>query len=177
MENQRFPFCSTRSTQDGEEMRNTRTLRGQISATGGKGEKQLILNDQLINRGLRVTGFFVWPSIMDVNADETFNAILSYAPLANASVTMDAGDNTQIGWSFYSQTLAGAGTSAKTNSGFFNQLIDPDHIINRDLVISLRETTDNMVLNYLITCELMTLTDDQAIITIIKENSQAIQPV
>ena len=158
-------------------MRKTRTLRGQIQATGGKAEKQLILNDQLINRGLRVTGFFVWPSIMDVNADETFNAILSYSPLANASITMDAGDNRQIGWSFYSQTLAGAGTSAKTNSGFFNQLIDPDHVINRDLVISLRETTDAMILNYMVTCELMTLSNDEAIITIIKENSQAIDPV
>ena len=152
-----------------------RTLRGQIAATGGKAEQQLILNDQLINRGLRVTGFFVWPDRVETNAEQTFNAILSYAKLGNANVNMNAGDNTQLGWSFYSQSLPGSGTSAKSNSGFFNQLIDPDHIVNRDLFISLRETTDGLPLNYMVVCELLELTDDEAIVTIIKENSQSIE--
>ncbi len=152
-----------------------RTLRGQITAVGGKAQKQLILNDQLINRGLRVTGFFVWPDRVDTTAEQTFNAILSYAELSNALVVMDASDNTQLGWSFYSQSLPAAGTSAKSNSGFFNQLIDPDHIVNRDLFISLRESTDNQALNYMVVCEMVELDDNEAIITIIKENSQSVE--
>jgi len=152
-----------------------RTLRGQIIATGGKAEQQLILNDQLINRGLKVTGFFVWPDRIETTQPQTFNAILSYARLGNANVVMNAGDNTQLGWSFYSQSLPGLGTSGKSNSGFFNQLIDPDHIVNRDLFISLRESTDGLPLNYMVVCELLELTDDEAIITIIKENSQSIE--
>ena len=158
-----------------------RTLRGQITAISGKGEKNLILNDQLINRGLRVTGFFMWPQQVSTGQSRTCNAILSYAALESADVQMDAGDNTQFGWAFYSQSAGIAGSVpeypavAPAWSGFFNQLIDPDHIINRDLFISLRNSTD-ATYNYMVVCELMELTDDEAIITIIKENSQSIEP-
>jgi hypothetical protein len=158
-------------------MRKVRTLRGQITATGGKAQKQLILNDQLINRGLRVTGFFVWPTVCDRQSSRQFNAILSYAELGNADVLMDSGDNTQIGWSFQSNTTSSdIGTpnaAPPAFSGYFNQLIDPDHIINRDLFISLR-LSDNQTYNYLVVCELMDLTDSEAIITIVKENSQSL---
>ena len=157
-----------------------RTLRGQITGSGGKAEKNLILNDQLINRGLRVTGFFMWPEQVSTGQSRTCNAILSYAALGSATIQMDAGDNTQFGWAFYAQS-AGIGEQAPELpavapawSGFFNQLIDPDHIINRDLFISLRNSSD-ATYNYMVVCELMELTDDEAIITIIKENSQSIE--
>lgn len=164
-------------------MRSTgkvRTLRGQITAVGGKAEKNLILNDQLINSGLRVTGFFMWPDTVGTFSERTVNAILSYAALPSASTTMDAGDNTQLGWAFYAQAgfiAAGAPDVPPVNpsySGFFNQLIDPDHIVNRDLFISLRSSS-NATYNYMIVCEFLELTDDEAIVTIIKENSQSIE--
>jgi len=157
-----------------------RTLRGQITAAGGKAEKNLILNDQLINRGLRVTGFFMWPEFVSNGQSRTCNAILSYAALPAAGTVMDAGDNTQLGWAFYATAAEIAPTApdipavAPSYSGFFNQLIDPDHIINRDLFISLRNST-NATFNYLVVCEFMELTDDEAIVTIIKENSQSIE--
>jgi len=161
-------------------MRKVRTLRGQITAVGGKADKQLILNDQLINRGLRVTGFFVWPSIASATQDQNITAILSYAQLGSANVEMDAGDNTQLGWAFQMQTGAipsgGVPDPGRSpgSSGYFNQLIDPDHIINRDLFIALRSSNDRTY-NYMVVCELMELTDNEAIITIIKENSQSIE--
>jgi len=154
-------------------MRMTRTLRGQITATGGKAEKQLILNDQLINRGLRVTGFFIWPERASSTQNQNFTGILSYARLANAAVEMDAGDNSQLGWAFQVNTASSAPTTPYAGSGYFNQLIDPDHIINRDLFISLRSTTDRTY-NYMVVCELRELTDSEAIITIVKENSQSL---
>jgi len=157
-----------------------RTLRGQITAVSGKADQQLILNDQLINRGLKVTGFFVWPEICNVGSTRICNAILSYARLGNASVEMNAADNTQLGWAFFSQAASVAsggppdpGLQA-AYSGFFNQLIDPDHIVNRDLFLSLRNSS-SATFNYLITCELLELTDDEAIVTIIKENSQSVE--
>ena len=109
----------------------TRTLRGTITPSGGKADLQLILNDQLINRGLRVKEFYVWPTLVGVNAAATVNAILSYAQLSNAGVVMDAGDNTQLGWAFYAQSAAASGPEAvpPAFSGFFNQVIDPDHSI------------------------------------------------
>ena len=123
-------------------MRKVRTLRGQITAAGGKAEKQLILNDQLINRGLKVTGFFVWPERASSSQTQNVTAILSYARLANATVEMDAGDNSQLGWAFQVNTAAAPPTDVYASSGYFNQLIDPDHIINRDLYVSLRATAD-----------------------------------
>jgi len=158
-----------------------RTLRGQISVSGGKADQQLILNDQLINRGLRVTGFFVWPDIATADSSRSFSAILSYAQLGNANVRMDAGDNTQIGWAWNIQSASEPPPSptqsavTSSTSGYLNQLIDPDHIINRDLFISFRFSS-NASYNYMIVCEFMELTDDEAIITIIKENSQSIEP-
>lgn len=153
-------------------MRKTRTLRGQVTVTGNKADQQLILNDQLINRGLKVTGFFVWPDVATADSSRSFSAILSYAQLANASVRMDAGDNSQIGWSFNVQQ-AEAAPLPFAASGYLNQLIDPDHIINRDLFISFRFSS-NATYNYMIVCELMELTDSEAIITIVKENSQSL---
>eukprot|EP00729_Bicosta_minor_P025531 gene25531-4289_t len=100
--------------------------------------------------------------------------------LPAAGTVMDAGDNTQLGWAFYATAAEIAPTApdipavAPSYSGFFNQLIDPDHIINRDLFISLRNST-NATFNYLVVCEFMELTDDEAIVTIIKENSQSIE--
>jgi len=52
--------------------------------------------------------------------------------------------------------------------------IDPDHIVNRDLFISLTDS-DNRTFNYMVICEFLELTDDEAIVTIIKENSQSIE--
>jgi len=122
----------------------------------------------------------MWPEQVSTGQSRTCNAILSYAALPNANTQMDAGDNTQLGWSFYSQSASIPAPNpqvpsvAPSYSGFFNQLIDPDHIINRDLFISLRNSTDSTY-NYMVVCEFMELTDDEAIVTIIKENSQSIE--
>lgn len=153
-------------------MKKVRTLRGQVTVTGNKADQQLILNDQLINRGLKVTGFFVWPDVATKDSDRSFSAILSYARLANADVRMDAGDNSQLGWSWNVQA-AEAPPLPFAASGYLNQLIDPDHIINRDLYISFRFSS-NATYNYMVVCELMELTDNEAIITIVKENSQSL---
>ena len=152
-----------------------RTLRGQVTVSGNKADQQLILNDQLINRGLKVTGFFVWPDVATKDSDRSFSAILSYARVQDANVRMDASDNTQLGWSWNIQAKEdNAFPLPYAGSGFLNQLIDPDHIINRDLFIAFRFSS-NATYNYMITCELLELTDDEAIVTIIKENSQSVE--
>lgn len=162
-------------------MGKVRTLRGQITAVSGKASKQLILNDQLINRGLRVTGFFLWPESASGLQNGTVNAILSYAELTNSNVDMNAGDNTQLGWCYYvqrGQQSAGGPPPVEIPAAGFGPMphgfIDPDHIINRDLFISLRDS-QNRTFNYMVVCETLELNDNEAIITIIKENSQSIE--
>lgn len=134
-----------------------RTLRGQIEAIGaGVGKKQLILSDGLINYGLKITKFQIWA----VDPADNFRAILSYETLPAGS-EMNAGDNRQFGWS------VGNG-SAEIHSEF----LDPDHIINRDMELSVVHA-DLGLYNYLIEMQVYELSDDEAIISIIKETSQS----
>jgi len=134
-----------------------RTLRGQIEVIGlGQARKNLIAADGLINYGLKITKFQLWA----VDPADTFIAILSYETIP-AGTLMDAADNRQFGWT------VGAG-SAEIHSEF----LDPDHIINRDLFISM-VNSDTGLYNYLIEMQVYELTDDEAIISIIKETSQS----
>ena len=134
----------------------TRTLRGQIEVTGGVGRKNIIVSDGLINWGIKVKKFSVWA----VDPADTFIAILSYDTIPSGTA-MNAGDNAQFGWT------VGNG-SAEIHSNF----LDPDHIVNRDLFLSM-VSSDTGTYNYLIEGDLYKLDDNEAIITIIKETSQA----
>jgi len=134
-----------------------RTLRGQIEVTGGGvARKNLIVSDGLINVGLIVNRFQMWA----VDTADVFNGILSYDTISSGTL-MNAGDNAQFGWT------VGNG-SAEIHSEF----IDPDHIVNRDMFLSL-VNADNGTYNYLIECQMVLLDDNEAIISIIKETSQS----
>jgi len=134
-----------------------RTLRGQIEVTGGGvARKNLITADGLINYGLQIETFQVWA----VDTANVFTSILSYDTLSSGT-EMNAGDNRQFGWT------VGNG-SAEIHSNF----LDPDHIINRDMFLSL-VNSDTGIYNYLIEMAVVELTDDEAIISIIKETSQS----
>jgi len=134
-----------------------RTLRGQVEVTGGGvGRKNLIVADGLVNYGLKIISFKVWA----VNVNDRFNGILSYETIPSGT-QMNAADNRQFAWT------VGNG-SAEIHSEF----IDPQHIINRDCFFTLVNTAVGTY-NYLIEAQVVELSDDEAIITIIKETSQS----
>jgi len=133
-----------------------RTLRGQVTAAAGVARKNLIVSDGLINVGLIVNSFQMWA----VDPADSFIGILSYDTLI-AGAAMNAGDNSQFGWT------VGNG-SAEIHSEF----LDPDHVVNRDMFLSM-VSTDPGTYNYLIECQMVLLDDNEAIISIIKETSQA----
>jgi len=143
-----------------------RTLRGQITVTGGLGRRNVIVSDGLVNMGLRVMRFTIWPENGWTGAsDNTFTGILSLDTITSGT-NMNAGDNAQFAWTF---------SSVHSTTGSMNpvrEIIDPDHIVNRDLFVTMDNTT-NGIFNYLIECQIVELTDDEAIITIIKETSQS----
>jgi len=134
-----------------------RTLRGQITVSGGVAKKNLIVADGLINVGLLVKRFQMWAA----DPADSFIGILSYETLISGS-EMNAGDNSQIAWT------VGNG-SAEIHSEF----LDPNHVINRDLFLSML-SSDTGTYNYLIECQLVELDDNEAIISIIKETSQSV---
>ena len=143
-----------------------RTLRGQITVVGGVARKNIIVSDGLVNLGLKINKFIVWwentPS--GVLADRQVTAILSLDTIITGS-NMNAADNRQFAW-FQSSMAAATG-------GIFQPfvIIDPDHIVNRDLFLTMDNSSAG-VYNYLIEAQVVELSDDEAIITIIKETSQ-----
>mgnify|MGYP003646205447 FL=1 len=141
-----------------------RTLRGQIEVNaGGAAKRQLITADGLVNYGLKITKFTLWTEQALSNAT-LFTGVLSLDVMP-ASTNMNAGDNRQIGWTFGSTVSGGSYIVPR-------EILDPDHIVNRDLFLNLINST-NGIYNYLIECQVVELTDDEAIITIIKETSQS----
>ena len=150
-----------------------RTLRGTLTfparASGdpvNTGRRALILDDGRINIGYRIIQFRIW------NADST-GQLDPFASQAHLSMSLeitsalaDASDNREIAWAAYN-TGTGYGIDQ------FN-LVDPDHIVVRDLnlVMPVVANTDIARVNYYILMEEYDITDQEAIISIIKEESQ-----
>lgn len=146
-----------------------RTLRGSITfpaRAGGSpfntGRRLLILDDGRINIGYRIIEFRIW------NDDMTgiSNSFASQAHLSmGESITSalpNAADNREIAWAKF-QPVQESFT-----------LTDPDHIVVRDLnlVFPAVNNIDEHKVNYYILMEEYDITDQEAIISIIKEESQ-----
>jgi len=144
-----------------------RTLRGEIRVTGGGVAKlNLIAADGLVNYGLKILSFTVWKNQTPTGASsQNLTAILSLDTIGSGD-NMNAGDNRQFAW--YQSSISSTLGNIIQPYG----IIDPDHVVNRDLYLTLDNSTTGTY-NYLIECQVVELTDDEAIITIIKENSQA----
>jgi len=131
-----------------------RTLRGRVAA----GEtKRLIVDDGRLNHGMKVKEFHVWAISKSSSDDPECSLGLDY----DMSPNWDASDNRQIAW-------AGMTTTQTTRLMDFS-LIDPDHIVIQDLWI---QNFSSDPANYLVILEPVELTDDQAILSLIKERSQ-----
>lgn len=139
-----------------------RTLRGQIT----EGEvKRLIVDDGRLTHGYKIVRFVVATDI--TNSTPAGVAAVLALDYDGTGPSWDWSDNRQIGWSsttVYSQSEAGNPFS----------LIDPDHIVIMDLWIQgqVFSSGGNDVFNYFIELESVELTDDQAILALIKERSQ-----
>jgi len=145
-----------------------RTLRGQVDVVGGVARKNIIIADGLINYGMKINRFQLWPENGPTGgSDNTWTGILSLDTIAAGS-NMNAGDNRQFAWTFCS--VRGAPTPSVTQAN--REIIDPDHIVNRDLFLTMDNSTDQTY-NYLIEAQVVELSDDEAIITMIKETSQS----
>ena len=137
-----------------------RTLRGQMV----EGEvRRLIVDDGRLNHGYKVTNFVI--SGDPGNAANDVFATLSLD--FDAPSAWDWGDNRQIGW---------ASTTAFNVAGLEAPfvLIDPGHVVLMDLYIQGQTGAagGSGVINYLVEIEPLDLTDDQAILNLIKERSQ-----
>ena len=132
----------------------THTLRGRL-ANGEK--KDLIIDDGRLNHGMKIKEFHVWGIDNDSSAEMAL-----CLNTENVGSQFDASNGNQIAWA--SQTGA---AGVPTNSSF--SLIDPNHVVVQDLVLNNFGSTTG---NYLVILEQVTLSDDQAILALIKERQQ-----
>ena len=156
----------------------TRTLRGTVSfparassgAPANSEKRLLILDDGRINVGYKIIDFHIYNSRMaSETGSECFpvQAHLALSIEPNANALPRASDNREIAWAAYqTNTQSGITTYALT---------DPDHIVVRDLQIvfpQVKNTNNVDDVNYYILMEEYEITDTEAIISIIKEESQ-----
>lgn len=130
------------------------TLRGRVEPNS---VKRLVVDDGRLTHAMVVDQFHVW-AISIASGDDPECALgLNY----DMGPNWDASDNRQIAW-------AGQTTTGTTRLMSFN-LIDKDHLVNQDLYIS---NFSAHPANYLIHMTAKTLSEDEAIMTLIKEASQ-----
>ena len=146
-----------------------RTLRGSFTEPVGDLKRQLILDDGRANHGLKVLEFHMWTD--SLNNEAFLAASLSLDMIGAGFPYFDAEDNRQIAW-----VTSGWNYSAPAPV-VINPvaIIDPNHVVNESLWIHAFASA-NTRWNYLIVCEEYTLTDDEAIITLIKERTQNFTP-
>lgn len=130
------------------------SLRGKLRANE---KRRLIVDDGRFTHGDVVESFRVWNASVASGNDVEAVLALSEDSLVGANA---AEDNGQIGWSF--QFIG-------TNGGLDGSVIDPDHLVVRDLWI---ENISGAPCNFLIVLRPTTITEDQAVLALIKEVSQ-----
>lgn len=135
------------------------TMRGQLA---NNETRRLILDDGQFTQAHRIVGFYAFPVRPD-NAAEDVAATLALNEDA-ARITWDASNNGQIGWA-----ATGIGGSRDIQGTF--SVIDPDHIVVRDLWIYGSGSAAAPV-NYLVILEPVEISEDRAVLALIKEVNQ-----
>jgi len=141
-------------------MRRTRTLRGIVRTN--QGVRRLIVDDGQFTRAYRVTRFEV------ISADPSISSGDCYGTLAldeDGARIWNLGDNRQIGW-------AGQNMTASSGPDRNFSLLDPDHIVVRDLWVFGSGTGATAGYQYFVELEMIDITEDQAVLALIKERSQ-----
>ena len=132
------------------------TLRGRVEA----GEvKRLVVDDGRLTHAMIVDEFHVWAISMASGDDPECSLGLNF----DLGPNWDASDNRQIAW-------AGQTTTGGSRLMAF-ELIDKNHVVNQDLYIN---NFSSHPANYLIHLTSKTLSEDEAIMTLIKEASQSV---
>jgi hypothetical protein len=137
-----------------------RTLRG-IADSGSN--KRLIVDDGRLNHGYRVIRFEVFP--VDVTSGSSDCSGVLALDYDGTTQLWRADDNRQIAWSSVTMSTAYS-VNNKTD------IIDPDHIVIMDLWILAYTSAVDARINYLVELEPVELSNDEAILQLIKERSQ-----
>jgi hypothetical protein len=151
-----------------------RVIRGQVRAFNYDGAQQLIQDDQRFNHGFKIRRFVV---STEFPADTAAGSRDLVAVLATHEEAIQLGPGVQIGWGWDDRRqVAWAGLAMDGDSTVGNQfeLIDPTHIVVRDLYVAISSAvaTSTLYFNYYVELEEVSLTDNQAVLAIVQEEAQ-----
>jgi len=131
-----------------------RTLRGLLA---GNELRRLVVDDGRLNHGYIVKEFHVWSSSLSGQRNPEF--VLSLNETTPDGWRADI--TGQIGWAGMIVDLGGV-ESLQSFS-----LIDPDHVVLRDLYVKSISADGG---NYMVVLETIDLTENETILTLIKED-------
>ena len=134
-----------------------RTLRGTLT---GNEKRRLVVDDGQLTQGYLVKEFHVWSTSLSGGR----NAEMVLSLNEDIALGWRAEDSRQIGWGAMITDAVGDESLNKFS------LLDPDHIILRDLWIQSLNADDA---NYMVVLEKIELTDNQSILTLIKEDRES----
>ena len=135
-------------------MSRVRTLRGFL---GGNEIRRLVVDDGRLNHGYIVKEFHVWSTSLSGQRNAEFVLSLN----ENTPDAWRADITGQIGWAGMIVDLSGV-ESLQSFS-----LIDPDHVVLRDLYVKSVNTDGG---NYMVVLETIDLTENETLLTLIKED-------
>ena len=135
-------------------MSRRRTLRGFL---GGNEIRRLVVDDGRLNHGYIVKEFHVWSTSLSGQRNAEFVLSLN----ENTPDAWRADITGQIGWAGMIVDLSGV-ESLQSFS-----LIDPDHVVLRDLYVKSVNVDGG---NYMVVLETIDLTENETILTLIKED-------
>jgi hypothetical protein len=156
-------------------MSRIRVLRGVFRTFQYDGAVNLIQNDQRFNHGFRIKRFLIAPTNLHSSSigSRDIYAVLGTHPEAleaspgSTVVEWNWNDRRQVAW-----TSTNTIGDSMAESVF--ELVDPTHIVVRDLYVGLtaQTATGTDEFNYYIELEELSLTDNEAVMAIIQEESQ-----
>lgn len=155
-------------------MKNRRVLRGQILPFSIGGAVNIIQDDTNFNDAWRITKFVVSyydPTTSSAGNRDSIGLLATHeeAFVGNVASVFNWNwqDRRQVAW-------AGMDFQGDTSVGITFQLIDPQHIVVRDLWVGISASNETSVTryNYFIELERVKLDDNQAVMAIVQEESQ-----
>jgi hypothetical protein len=144
-----------------------------------------------LTRAWKVKEFYLWPKTVRAAIGTGDGQYQICASLATDTIgspdfddLMDVTDNRQIGWMSKGYNLRDAAIgdflTGPTGIEDAKALMDPDHIINRNLFINMYTTSDSTVapsrdFNYLLILEEVKVSESEAILQMVKGVAQDIR--
>ena len=138
------------------------SLRGRVDPSTAT---RLIIDDGLFTKGFIVREFYVFPENPASGGNDSVYGTLA-VDIDGSAVRWTADDARQIAWASTVQDETGFGARPSMS------IIDPNHLVVRDLWFMGSRASGTDQINYLVLIEPVEISENQAVLALIKERSQ-----